>query len=194
MSEAKTEAARSARLTETEEKQLTKLLVPAQAGDAKALAALRPIIEKAGLWPFVGNLARKVEESWLEAMTGRNKLAREGYERRADELRRELLASGDSPLERLLVDRIIACWLQVSHADITYATLLKANSHTFRQGAYYSDRQDRAHARFLKATRALATVRKLLVPAVQINVTERQIIAQHAGSPSSGAQNDADDA
>ena len=162
MSETTKAPDKPARLTDDEEKRLMKLLGPAQAGDTKALAEVRPIIEKAGMWPYIGNLARKVEESWLEAMTGRNKLVREGYERRADELRRELLAAGDSPLERLLVDRIVACWLQVAQADTAYTVLLKADSHTFKQGAYYLDRQDRAHARFIKATRALATVRKLL--------------------------------
>ncbi len=173
-------------LTDDEQKRLKKLLGPAQAGDEKALAEVRPIVEKAGLWPYIGDLARKVEESWLEEMTGRNKLAREGFGRRADELRRELLASGDSPLERLLVDRVVACWLQVAQADMAYAILLKGDGHSFREGTYHQESQDRAHARFLKATRALATVRRLLVPAVQINVAEKQIIAQHAGAPSAG--------
>lgn len=193
MSEATTETTPPAELTDDEKKRFTKLLGPAQAGDAKALAQVRPIIEKAGLWPFVGDLARKVEDSWLEAMTGRNTLAREGYERRADELRRELLSAGDSPLERLLVDRVVACWLQAAHADMAYAVLLKGDSHTLRQGDYYQGRQDRAHARFLKATRALATVRRLLVPAVQINVAEKQIITQQAGAPRERGAHDAVD-
>jgi hypothetical protein len=194
VSEARTVSVRPTGLTDDEERRLAKLLGPAQAGDAKALAELRPLLDKAGIWRHVGDLAQRVEDAWLEAMTGRNKLAREGYGRRADELRRELLAAGDSPLERLLVERVVACWLQVAHADISYASLLQADSHAFRQGDYYLARQDRAHARFLQATRALATVRRLLVPAVQVNVGRNQVIAQHAGSPSAGGPDDADDA
>ena len=181
MAEATKEMNQRAGLTDEEEKRFGKLIGPAQAGNEKALAELRPIIERAGMWPYIGNLARKVEESWLEAMTGRNGLVREGFERRMADMRKELLAAGDSPLERLLVERVVACWLQVAHADMAYATLVKADSHTFKQGAYYLDRQDRAHARFLKATKTLATVRRLLVPAVQVNIGKNQIISQGAG-------------
>ncbi len=116
-------------------------------------------------------------------MTGRNKLVREAFEHGAAELRRDLLATGDSPLERVLVDRVVACWLQVSHADMMYANLLNGDGHSFREGSHCQDRQESAQARFLRATRALATVRRLLIPAVQINVAEKQIIAQHSGQP-----------
>ena len=181
-------------MTDDKEKRFDKLIGPAQAGDKKALAELRPIVERAGMWPYIGNLARKVEESWLEAMTGRNGLVREGFERRMADMRQELLAAGDSPLEWLLVERVVACWLQVAHADMAYATLAKADTQTFKQGTYYLDRQDRAHARFIKATRTLATVRRLLTPAVQINVADKQIITQNAGASGAGGTHDADDA
>src|SRR5688500_14209859 len=95
VSEATTVAVQPTGLNDDERKRLTKLLGKDKAGDAKELAELRPLVDKAGIWPYVGDLARRVEESCLEAMTGRNKLAREGYERRADELRRDLLAAGD---------------------------------------------------------------------------------------------------
>jgi hypothetical protein len=111
-------------------------------------------------------------------MTGRHSLVREAYERTASEMRREMLAGGDSPLERLLVDRVIATWLQASHADTAYAVLLKGDGHTLAQGTYNQQRQDRANARFLKAAKTLATVRRLLVPSVQINVAKNQIISQ----------------
>ena len=187
-------ATRRSKLTADDEKRFDKLIGPAQAGDKTALAELRPIVERAGMWPCIGNLARKVEESWLEAMTGRNGLVREGFERCMADMRTELLAAGDNPLERLLVERVVACWLQVAHADMAYATLAKSDSHTFKQGAHYLDRQDRAHARFIKATRTLATVRRLLVPAVQVNIADKQIITQSAGAPSTEAVRDTDEA
>jgi hypothetical protein len=97
-------------------------------------------------------------------------------------MRAELLAVGDSPLERLLADRVIMTWLQVSHADMTYSNMLKGDGYSFREGTFQQDRQDRANARHLKAIKALATVRKLLVPAVQVNIGRNQIISQ--GAPS----------
>ena len=172
-------------LRDDERRRLNRLLGPAQKGDEKALAELRPLIAKGDLWGSIGDLSRRVEESWLEAITGRNTLIREAYERRAAAMRRELLAAGDSPLERLLVERIVLTWLQVCHADAAYAAAVQGDGHTFREGTYQQDRQDRAHARHLKAVKALATVRKLLVPAVQVNVGRNQIISQ--GGPAVAA-------
>jgi hypothetical protein len=169
-------------LTDEERRKLVKLMDKAQAGDAKALDEARPLIDKTGLWKYMGNLSRHVQDSWLDAITGRNKLVREAYEREADEMRRELLAAGESALERLLVERVIATWLQVCHADSVYAAMLKADGHSFALGTYYRQRQDSAHARHLKAVKALATVRRLLIPAVQVNIGRNQIINQ--GAPS----------
>ena len=169
-------------LTKDDERKLNRLLKPAQAGDEKALSEIRPIIEKAGLWGFLGDLNDRVQGAWLDAMTGRNKLVREAYEKKAAALRRELLASGDSPLERLLVDRVVLTWLQAMHADTVYASMLKGDGHSFKEGAYSQERQDRANARHLKAVKALASVRKLLVPSVQVNIGRNQIITQR-GTP-----------
>lgn len=173
-----------ASLTEAEDAKLRKLFGKAQKGDAQAIAEIRPILDKASLWGFMGELTRRVQQSWLEAMTGPNALIREAYERRADEMRKELLTAGDSPLERLLVDRIVMTWLQVGHADTVFAIALKGDDLSFRAGAYYQEQQDRAHARHLKALKALAQVRKLLVPAVQINVGQNQIINQQPAAES----------
>jgi hypothetical protein len=167
-------------LSDAEDEEFSRLLGPAQEGDGKALAKLRPLLDKGDVWSSLGNLTRHVEEAWLNAMTESNKLVREAYERRAAELRRELLAAGDSQLERLLIDRVIVTWLQASHADGTCAKLLRSDGHTYQEGKYRQDRQDRAHARHLKAVKALATVRRLLVPAVQVNIAKEQIISQGA--------------
>lgn len=166
-------------LTDEERKKLPTLLTKAQGGDKKALDELRPILDKAGLWDYCGDLGRRVQDSWLEAMTGKNRLVREAYERKANELRKDLLAAGDSPLERVLADRIVATWLQVCHADMTYALVLKDDDgYTFRAAAFHHDRQDRANARHLKSVKALASVRRLLAPSVQVNIGRNQIISQ----------------
>jgi hypothetical protein len=166
-------------LTDDERRKLTKLLDKAQAGDQKALDEIRPILDKADLWKTIGDLGRRVQQAWLEALTGRGKLAREAFERRADGLRGELLASGDSPLERLLVDRIVLTWLQVAQADNACAAMLNSDDgYSYRSAAFLQDRQDRANARHLKAIKTLASVRRLLVPAVQVNIAKQQIISQ----------------
>jgi hypothetical protein len=109
-----------------------------------------------------------------------NLLARKALEEQLAELRNDLRSTGDSPLERILIDRVVACWLQASYADFQRGEHLKKGSYSFAQGRYDEDRQDRAHRRLLQAAKTLATVRRLLAPAVQINVGQNQIITQQA--------------
>ena len=172
-------------LTKEEQKRLDTLLDRAQKGDRKALAELRPFMDKAGMWEAVGELGRIARDTWIEAAAKSNLVVREGIERTADRLRRDLLRDGDGPLERVLVDRVVACWLQVSYADWQHGMTLKKASYSYRDGAYDQDRMDRAHRRFLQAVKTLATVRRLLVPSVQVNIGRNQIISQGAGEAGS---------
>jgi hypothetical protein len=72
-----------------------------------------------------------------------------------------------------LVERIVLCWAQVHYADTIYAQ--RAKDLTFAQADYFQRRQDRAHRRYLHAIRSLATVRRLLFPAVQVNIGTQQV-------------------
>src|SRR5262249_46508046 len=67
-----------------------------------------------------------------------------------------------SPLERLLVERIVSCWLQTNYADASYAQL-KGDSPALHTAALR--RQNSAQQRYLQAVKALATGRKVLRPA-----------------------------
>jgi hypothetical protein len=49
------------------------------------------------------------------------------------------------------------------------------NTMSFQAGDYYQRRQDRGHHRYISAIRALAQVRQLLIPAVQVNVGGQQV-------------------
>jgi hypothetical protein len=87
---------------------------------------------------------------------------REALERKLQRLRTELSGPAPTPLESLLVDRILACWLQVNYADAAFAQL-KNPSLTHHSLAMR--RQGGAQQRYLQAVKMLAIVRKLL-PAV----------------------------
>jgi hypothetical protein len=86
-----------------------------------------------------------------------------------------------SVLERLLVDRVVACWIQIEYADLAYAQL--ATTLTSGHRDYLQRRQDRAHRRYLSAIRTLAQVRRLVEPVVQVNIgAQQQNVATAAGS------------
>jgi hypothetical protein len=80
----------------------------------------------------------------------------------------------DSGLARPLVERIVACCVQVQFADQQAAAFERAGG-WYAQGDYWQKQQERAQRRYLAAMRTLAQVRRLFVPAVPVNIGENQV-------------------
>jgi hypothetical protein len=94
--------------------ELKKLLKRAGQGDHKALPAIRDFFNAApAMWREYGNLATIAERALVNVAAGENLVLKEAVEKTMDSMRAELAGSHPTPLERLLVDRIVACWLQV---------------------------------------------------------------------------------
>jgi hypothetical protein len=120
-----------------------------------------------------GNLAREAELSFV-ANAASGDLARcEALLRKLELLRAELAGLDPSPVERLLVERAVACWLQVQDADVRYAQA-QPRSPSPAHNDFLQRRMDRAHRRYLSALRTLATVRKLALPVLQVNIAGKQ--------------------
>ncbi len=123
----------------------------------------------------VDHYAHKSEELLLKNLSGEDGKAgelmfREALTANLESLRAELAGAQPSAIERLLVERVVACWLQVYEADL--ATGLSGGAIAVQQAVYNLSRQDRAHRRFLSAVKTLATVRRLALPTlVAISVT-----------------------
>jgi hypothetical protein len=132
----------------------------ARGGDAAGLAALRQALDEAPeVWRHCGDLAAHAERAWVDLACGSDPLMRESLARTLAELKAELAGPAPTPLERLLVARAAACWLQASYCD---AAAAQARDVSTRQAELASKRQDRAHRRYLAAVAALASVRRLL--------------------------------
>jgi hypothetical protein len=149
------------------------LVKRARKGDRTALPGLREVLCRPGFVDLLGgNLAQQAERSFIEAAAGNNLLFKETLTRKLEELRAELAGPNPTPVEKLLVERVVACWLQVQDADMRYA---QAKDLSLRWLEYYQHRMDRAHARFLAAVKALAAVRRLAVPVLQVNIARKQV-------------------
>ena len=90
-------------------------------------------------------------------------------------LTKELAGPQPCPLERLLVERIVLCWLHLYSTEALYAQHRQELS--LRQAECYEQRLGKAQARYLSAIRTLAQVRRLGIPAVQVNIGQQQVIA-----------------
>src|SRR5262249_22446153 len=141
-------------------KRLQELSQGAQAGDAQALAGLRRLLdEHPNCWQRHSDLGKAVEEAWLAMLHKVNPLDHEVLKRQLAALKVELAGTDASPLERLLVQRIAVCWLQVSYADLMYLELGKQKA-SLAVFAAAEKRQNRAQHSLLQESNTMAAVRE----------------------------------
>jgi len=144
----------------------------AQDGDKEALPVLRKVLDEEPRIARFVDLARDVERSIVEKISGNDVFAQEAIPRNLKAMRREIAREDPSPLERLLAERITVCWLELQYFEAIYAQNL--GKLTITQSDYHQRRLDKAHRRYLSSIKALAQIRKM-GPAVQINIAEKQI-------------------
>jgi hypothetical protein len=90
-------------------------------------------------------------------------------------LKAQVTGLSPTPLEQLLIERIVVCWLQVQQAELRAADRLDKNGWVLSNAE--ENRLDKVNRRFLAAVKNLAQVRKLLRPgaAVQVNIAQQQV-------------------
>ena len=150
-----------------------KLIDRAQSGDDKTLPVLRELLKNPDFVEDFGNLAKHAERAFVENTAGKNHAFREALLRKLKLLRAELAGPNPTPLERLLVARVVSCWLQVHDADFRYAN--DAASLSLAQAKFYRQRIDSTHKCYLSAIKTLALVRKLALPVLQVNIARNQV-------------------
>lgn len=151
---------------------LPALLRRARAGDESSLPALRRVLDTGALVESLGNLALQVEATLIGNAAGGNLAFKEGLGRKMAKLRAELAGPDAPPLERLLADRVAVCWLSLHDVEVRFA---QSKDLTIKQADYWQRRIDSAHKRYLSAIKTLATVRKLALPALQVNIARKQV-------------------
>lgn len=152
-----------------------KLVRKAEKGDKKVLSPLREWLDaNPEYWAHVGNLARQVQDSLVLQMSGEKNLALpEIMKRKLKAMRQELAGQESSSLEHLLAERIVMCWLHLYYAEALYTQ--NTGNFTLSQADFHQRRITKAHNRYLSAIRTLAQVRRLGVPAVQVNIGDQQV-------------------
>lgn len=154
--------------------QLTTLVTKAERGDEAALAKTRKLFDALpDLSDLHGDLAATAQAAFVNLVAGDKAATRLAISMKMKRMRADLAGPNATPLERLLVERVLACWLQSYHDDLAYADAVRRRS--VKEAEFYQRRQDRSARQFLKAMQSLATVRRLLIPVVQVNLAERQI-------------------
>ena len=159
-------------LTKSADDPVTALLKRANGGDRSVLPKLQRLLDRyPELSPLFGDLGRCAKKRWIELATGNNVLVKETLLRHVAALQEELEGPTPSVLERLLAERVVVCWLELQCLD---PALSGQKEIPLRVAEFHDRRRDRAHRRYLAAIRSLATVRRLVIPSVQVNIGAKQ--------------------
>ena len=82
-------------------------------------------------------------------------------------------------------ERVVCCWILATYADAMYAQGMAGRP--WAADECLQRRQDRTQRRLAHACKALAQIRKLLGPNIQINVAEQQVnVMSLRGNPHAG--------
>jgi hypothetical protein len=157
----------------TDRNELRKVLERAQRGDETTLPALRELLKEPHMVEACGNLAAHAETALIRKFAGKDLAVSEGLRRKLGCLRAELAGPTPTPLERMLVGRVVACWLHLYYLEAVYAG---KDGMSLDLAQHYQRCIDRAHKRHLSAIKTLALVRRLALPVLvqQVNVAAQQ--------------------
>lgn len=146
--------------SQTPTEELQQLVKRARQGDRTVLPELKKALdEDPQLWQAVGDLAKHAEATWIRLISKDDLLIQESIRRELDRRRQELAGEDPTPLEKQLVDRIVACWLALQHAEMMAASTAES---TLPQREHYLKRLDAAERRHTAAVQQLNKVRELL--------------------------------
>ena len=115
-----------------------------------------------------GELSRHVAARIIGRMsTASDSIEAECFRQRCAEIRRDLHYDEAPAVERLLIDRIVVTWLHLQNVD----SIRQGGDLSLTKAAYYNRAVSLAQADHVRALLALAKVRRLALPAVQLNVS-----------------------
>jgi hypothetical protein len=149
----------------------------ASKGDKSVEPLVRKIFDRdqqngGDLLNICGDMFAQACSEYVKRVVGNDIVYREGMLRKIAAVRDELAGPTPTSLERILCERIALCWFDANDLDRVY---VRQTDLTFRDAEYFESRRDRAHKRFLAACKTLATIRRLGVPAIQVNVGNQQV-------------------
>jgi len=148
----------------------------ARGGDVTVLPRLREILDKyPEIWKTTLDLGRIVEATWAEQLAGKDLVALESYRRQAEQMRADLSGPAPTPEEALLVQKIVACWLEMTYAQTIMGPV---DGEALKPAAYKLKLLDSSEKRYLAAFKMLFTVRALqpkgLVPVQTVRLYQEK--------------------
>lgn len=146
----------------------------ARAGDKSVLTELRTLLVELPDTKNGGDLSQSVIDGMLDAQFDDDLVARELVLLKLAELRSSLSGPKPTPVESLLIERIVCCWLRLNLSELATG-FSDVTDHSLTSSASRS--LDRYHKQYLSALKALADLRKLNVT-IMLNVARRNALVR----------------
>jgi hypothetical protein len=138
---------------------LKDLVDRANSGELTAVAELRTFLdENEHVWRRLGDMGAHAENFWINLISSKNRLLVESVTREIDRMRQELLGESASPVEKLLVDQIVANHLEVRYRE---QQLSSGSGVTAKQKSATLKAAESAQRRYLHAVKTLEEIRGL---------------------------------
>lgn len=123
-------------------------------------------------WKVIGDVAVQTREQLLRSIENAGLI--ETTKHGIWELERQFNYADSPVIERLLIENILNCWVHYHMVEYRY-TAIMAGSVTAGEGLYWEKRLSTAQRRYLRAIETLAKVRRMKLPALQVNIGEKQV-------------------
>jgi len=160
--------------------ELRELSKRAEAGNREARRDLRRKLREAS--PVVvaraSDIGRWAQQLLIDTASAGDPLTQDALSGRLDMMREEIAGENPTPLEILLTERVVSCWMQVELFDVLMAAQLWRGNEKCVSPSYLKHMirwQESATRRYLAAIKCLVQVRRLLRPSMQINYAEQQV-------------------
>lgn len=124
--------------------------------------------ERPDLWRALGDMAHNAASHLIDTLEAPESLKlslQQGWQ----SLQVELGAAGATSLEQLLIQQVVIAWLRLGIVEYKYTSVTN-EAITLTMGDFWERRLSAAQRRFLRACETLARIRKLNLPAIQVNI------------------------
>jgi hypothetical protein len=125
------------------------------------------------LWTYAGNIVEQAALNLISSIAKQSHL-RQSLKKGLTQMPNELRLPTDGPLEELLLQQVVLCWLRYGSVEHSY-TVITTEGGTYERLRYWEQRLNAAQRRYLRALETLARIRKLQLPPIQVNIGGQQV-------------------
>ena len=141
-------------VSRSQEKRIHRLEEKAQQGDKKALKAFEALPDaNQYLMEVYGELGQHTHQHLIESYLKDNEMFKRGVALKAEALQRELEGPDRSALERLLVERVVACWIDTNMVDRIVTNVQAGSEESLYRWTFYQKWQDKPSGVFWRRVR-----------------------------------------